>query len=69
MKTTMVFRFDPPKIFGRKAKKKKWNNIKKLVICQTRDVFPHNFSFKTVIYYVTMGKTVVLWKKNIWHYS
>ena len=63
----MVFRVDPPKIFGRKAKKKKKekrNNIKKLAICQTREVFQQMFSIKTVIYYVTMGKkTVVLWKK------
>ena len=65
-KNLWYFDLIPEKIIGRKAKKKKkiWNNIKKLVICQTREVFQQMYSIKTVIYYVTMGKKpVVLWKK------
>ena len=53
-----------PKKYLVEKQKRKWNNIKKLVICQTREVFQQLYSIKTVIYYVTMGKnTVVLWKK------
>ena len=65
-KTYGISIWSPKKYLVEKQTKKKWNNIKKLVICQTREVFQQMYSINTVIYYVTMGKKpVVLWKKYL----